>query len=280
MRHLHQTMADEIINAGYGLHQNTVVIHSPALGDNDFDAETCRCQPVFDYTFVQVSGASIESLEHVGYWVGRLEDTHAYYVQGFLQTQTRNQFRYWKRPLILEFTTDGYLENVLFAPFDVEPDSPNFEPLDDLYRRVQTAINQTKESNFIDFDNPRHYMMIFTPLYAFHLMHQKAEFELVTQPRNVSRRIERKTGKKPSPYFEIRVTPNRVIHQSESRGNRVGGKKSPHAVRGHFVTYTDEAPLFGHWTGTLFRKAHVRGGESSMVKHKDYRIVLKDAPHV
>lgn len=51
-----------------------------------------------------------------------------------------------------------------------------------------------------------------------------------------------------------------------------GVRRAMHMVRGHFATYTDEAPLFGHTTGSIWKPAHVRGHQSEGKIVKDYRI--------
>jgi hypothetical protein len=43
-----------------------------------------------------------------------------------------------------------------------------------------------------------------------------------------------------------------------------------HLVRGHFKVYTDDAPLFGQFTGRYWWTPHVRGDESKGVVEKDY----------
>lgn len=50
-----------------------------------------------------------------------------------------------------------------------------------------------------------------------------------------------------------------------------------HLVRGHFKTYTADAPLFGKHVGTVFVRPHMRGSESLGTVGKDYRV---EAPEV
>lgn len=67
-----------------------------------------------------------------------------------------------------------------------------------------------------------------------------------------------------------------VVHPTSSKGEPVdlgGTKELPlHMVRGHFVTYTKERPLFGRVVGTFYRTPHFRGDASKGVVTKDYRI--------
>lgn len=45
-----------------------------------------------------------------------------------------------------------------------------------------------------------------------------------------------------------------------------------HLRRGNFATYTDDAPLFGKYTGTFWRPATVVGNEKNGVVVKDYKV--------
>jgi hypothetical protein len=47
-----------------------------------------------------------------------------------------------------------------------------------------------------------------------------------------------------------------------------------HICRGHFKTFTEEARLFGKYTGTYWWPAHVRGSVDEGVVEKDYRVRL------
>ncbi len=46
-----------------------------------------------------------------------------------------------------------------------------------------------------------------------------------------------------------------------------------HVVRGHFKTYTEEAPLFGRVTGTIWVPCHARGDAQLGLIEKDYNLV-------
>jgi hypothetical protein len=62
---------------------------------------------------------------------------------------------------------------------------------------------------------------------------------------------------------------------SGSGGNGDGqgaGMTRLHTVRGHFATYTPEAPLFGKLTGTFWRPWHLSGNPERGVVESDYRI--------
>jgi len=47
-----------------------------------------------------------------------------------------------------------------------------------------------------------------------------------------------------------------------------------HLCRGHFKTYTEDAPLLGRFTGRYWWQPHARGNVSEGVVAKDYKVVL------
>jgi hypothetical protein len=49
-----------------------------------------------------------------------------------------------------------------------------------------------------------------------------------------------------------------------------------HKCRGHFKTYTEDAPLFGKYSGRFFVQAHARGKKSNGEILKDYEAVRTD----
>ena len=52
-----------------------------------------------------------------------------------------------------------------------------------------------------------------------------------------------------------------------------GSKKALHLCRGHFRTYTDDAPLFGRVIGTFWIPAHVKGNKQFGEVVKDYKVI-------
>jgi len=55
-------------------------------------------------------------------------------------------------------------------------------------------------------------------------------------------------------------------------GNKTDIKQALHIVRGNFATYTESNPLFGKFTGTYWRPAHVRGDKKHGEIVKDYNV--------
>lgn len=73
-------------------------------------------------------------------------------------------------------------------------------------------------------------------------------------------------------YHVLDIDPMRKVLRTEGRIEEVGLKRALHICRGHFATYTEDAPLFGRVTGTFWRPQHVRGSKSAGAVVKDYNV--------
>ncbi|MBZ0291406.1 MAG: hypothetical protein K8L99_02455 [Anaerolineae bacterium] len=73
-------------------------------------------------------------------------------------------------------------------------------------------------------------------------------------------------------YKVLKVNTTRKVYPDREGDDSPSDPKRLHIVRGHFAHYTDDAPLFGKYTGTFWIPAHVRGDESLGVVVKDYEI--------
>lgn len=78
----------------------------------------------------------------------------------------------------------------------------------------------------------------------------------------------------PYTYKVLKVHTTRKVYQnSKTESNNADiDPKRLHIVRGNFATYTEDAPLFGKYTGTFWRPAHVRGDEEQGIVIKDYDV--------
>lgn len=276
---MRQTFADEIVNAGWEFPEDTVVIKLPDyLGDNFDDPPvmhfTKPCIPVFDNCIV-VS-------RQIGDMVGCYDRAYLYQLHDKSQAQYivtcfakgsrwEGNIGFGGRQFIFTFDEVGHwnTERMMVRGTPCE--------LDDFIELEEVALeNGVGDSYQMETSE---YLRVYSfpySLSAFYLLHQKAEVELVTPSRQVSRQIERKTGKKPSPYFEIKIDPSKPQKRYTST-RKTGRSKNAHIVRGNFATYTDEAPLFGKYTGTFFRHAHARGvTDGDKPNPKNYRIVLPE----
>jgi hypothetical protein len=87
--------------------------------------------------------------------------------------------------------------------------------------------------------------------------------------RNDRRRAERTGSRLPVIFKTLDIRPvTRIIHDAEATGEH--GVKW-HMVRGHFSTYTPDAPLFGKHVGTYYRQQHARGSMLRGTVNKRYR---------
>lgn len=101
-------------------------------------------------------------------------------------------------------------------------------------------------------------------------LHEKSEVELVEHRRGARRRVERQTGKTPSPYFTIVRPGHRKGYTGRMKAHSATTREE-HTVRGHFRN------VFGHPfipDGVYFIEPHQRGGQGDKSEtHKRYKIV-------
>lgn len=261
---MRQTFADEIIARDFFPNgfitdiSDGVVIKSPfqPLDGIQLDMRE-RCIPVFDTSFLEWQS---ESGEHCVVF-HRVRDQTEYPLflsMTFIRATTLQLYMQSSVFTVLDFFPDGLLRTIKETDF---PTPIGFKP-------IPTSMWSEVDRNNIAYG-----------LYCTSLLHQKHEIELVTPSRQVSRQVERKTGKKPSPYFEIKVEPSKPQKRYTST-QKTGRSKNAHIVRGNFATYTEDAPLLGKYTGTFWRPAHARGvADGDKPEPKNYRIVLPKEPH-
>lgn len=123
---------------------------------------------------------------------------------------------------------------------------------------------------------------VFLPLYrpvqfAISLMHAK-NVTLVDAaiPRHERRRAARK-GLPLIQYKTLVIEPfKKQVRNEAAASGESEIHRALHICRGHFATYTEDAPLFGKYTGTYWRPMHVRGRADVGIVHKDYKIVADD----
>ena len=115
--------------------------------------------------------------------------------------------------------------------------------------------------------------LVWPALLALTFMHCKnVQRREVVQPAFDRQLWQRKHKRPLVRYHVLDIDPMRKVLRTEGRSDEVGLKKALHICRGHFATYTDEAPLFGKVTGTFWKSQHVRGSAKNGAVVKDYRI--------
>jgi hypothetical protein len=109
--------------------------------------------------------------------------------------------------------------------------------------------------------------------FALTLMHCKGvTLKQMTPPQHHSRKVRKRRQSLPKfehHVIEIRDRHGRVVNHDELKSAMARGL---HIVRGHFSTYTEDAPLFGRIVGTFWIPAHVRGTASEGVISSEYSV--------
>jgi len=115
--------------------------------------------------------------------------------------------------------------------------------------------------------------LIFPALMALSFMHCKnVTLETVAPSEKLSRSYRKRHGRPLVSYGQLRIDPIRKVLEQQRKG--VGGslRKALHLCRAHFKTFTADAPLLGHATGTYWWSPQIRGARSAGVVLKDYRV--------
>lgn len=73
-------------------------------------------------------------------------------------------------------------------------------------------------------------------------------------------------------YHTLRITSGKRIVYDGPGSTDPAMLKAQHLCRGHFKTYTDDAPLFGKFTGRYWWPPHVRGSLEVGLVEKDYEV--------
>lgn len=108
---------------------------------------------------------------------------------------------------------------------------------------------------------------------AVAFMHCKNVALDAVEPDGCLNRERRKAGLKPFlRYHTINIEPIKKVLKTEGNIETDGLKKALHICRGHFATYTEDRPLFGHTVGTVWKPAHVRGSVKQGVVVSDYNV--------
>jgi len=93
-------------------------------------------------------------------------------------------------------------------------------------------------------------------------------------PDRLSRAHERRHGRPLTRYHVLDIQPMRRILDTEGEAQTQGLRHALHICRGHFKTFTDDAPLFGRHVGTYWWPSYARGSADHGVVEKDYRVRL------
>ncbi len=114
---------------------------------------------------------------------------------------------------------------------------------------------------------------LFKPaLFAIGLMHCKnTQVREADQPAKWRKAYERRHHRLPLTYKVIHVSQFKEAMDANGRlrGSVGNSPYRLHQVRGHYKTYTQEAPLFGKLTGRFFWSEQFRGKQGAgVIKHR------------
>jgi hypothetical protein len=118
-------------------------------------------------------------------------------------------------------------------------------------------------------------MFGFPAIFGFSLMNCKnVDVHEVVPPPRLARKHARRRGAPLTSYYVLDIKPMRRILDTEGEAESKGLAHALHICRGHFKTYTEDAPLFGKRVGTYWWDAQIRGKAEEGVVEKDYRVRL------
>lgn len=119
-----------------------------------------------------------------------------------------------------------------------------------------------------------------TALLAISFMNCKNVNTASVEPNRDHNRERKKVGLKPFlRYHTINIDPMKRVLKTEGNIEANGLQRALHICRGHFATYTEEKPLFGHSVGRFWIPAHIRGTPDKGIVVSDYRVnPPKDEP--
>ena len=148
------------------------------------------------------------------------------------------------------------------TPFpDAKPESnPYLKHASPLVDDVDPSLRSTYLTN-----------LIRPALLSIALMHCKNTNLIKEHVPEKVRAKRRKTGK-PIVDWNVIQVPSPTSHKSQLTEKETGTKVPLHLVRGHFKTYTEEAPLFGSLTGTYWWSSHARGDLAAGQRHHKYEV--------
>lgn len=101
---------------------------------------------------------------------------------------------------------------------------------------------------------------------------QNVEILPVTPSERRSRSYRKKHGRDLVRYHVLDIKPIRRLLERYHRGERSDLRRALHICRGHFKTFTPDAPLLGRAVGTFWWGPQVRGSREEGVVLKDYRV--------
>ena len=114
---------------------------------------------------------------------------------------------------------------------------------------------------------------MFPALLAISFMHCKnVTLRDCDPPEKLSLAHQKKHGQRLLRYHVLDIEPLRKLLDRYRSGSRADLRHALHICRGHFKTFTEDAPLLGCHSGTFWWSPQVRGAKDVGVVVKDYRV--------
>ena len=111
-----------------------------------------------------------------------------------------------------------------------------------------------------------------TVLFGFCLTHCKNTVIEEVEPFTGEKKKRNRHGRPGVKYKVLKIKPMGATHKGV--GQYTGGSTpSMHIRRGHFKTFTEDAPLFGKWTGLYWWESAVVAKKSKTKTTKDYAVL-------
>lgn len=115
--------------------------------------------------------------------------------------------------------------------------------------------------------------LLFPVLLTISFLHCKnVRLRTVAPPARLSHKHRKKRGRDLVRYHVLDIEPMRQLLERYRTGARHDLRRALHICRGHFKTFTLDAPLLGRHTGTYWWAPQVRGSKGAGVVLKDYRV--------
>lgn len=161
--------------------------------------------------------------------------------------------------------------NISNWSYYVSPNHKQDTYLGDGCYTFETLILYTGEYEYVRKQQltPSHQTLSMVNLCLMLLNCMNITTETIPAPDKLNKK-RKKQGKQPLfSYHTLVIKP--VGKRQESIPKHLWENRI-HLQRGHFKTYTDEKPLFGHITGRFWWQPHVRGRNKDGIVMKDYKV--------
>jgi hypothetical protein len=134
-------------------------------------------------------------------------------------------------------------------------------------------LTKDPPEDFVQGMSDNIFKLVFPALLTLSFLHCKnVSIHNITPPKKLSRKHQKKRGRGLVRYHILDIDPMRKLLERYRTGSQLSFRKALHICRGHFKTFTSDAPLLGRHTGTYWWAPHVRGDKSTGVILKDYRV--------